>query len=132
MKKAALIIIPILVIIILVGFFFLKNRSSGGPSATPAPANTSNFDLPENQEQGVDVSLEPRFDNKAVILKVSKYTNTTVSIEYEMSYETKAGLPRGVLGKIDTKNLPSVIKEITLGTCSKNVCVYDEGVKKLP
>ncbi len=131
MKKAALILVPVLLIVVLGGFFFLKSRSAspGGPAPTTTPQ--SGFTVPEAQEKGVEVSLTPRYDNKAVILKVDKLPADVTSVEYELAYEAKGGLPRGVLGKIEVKSQGTILREILLGTCSRNVCVYDEGVTKV-
>ncbi len=128
MKKAALILIPVLVILLLGGFLFLKSRTSTSPAPTSSPSSA--FVAPEEQEKGIEVSLTPRYDNKAVILKIDKLPADLTSVEYELSYEAKGGLPRGVLGKIDvTSGKENILREILLGTCSRNVCVYDEGVK---
>ncbi|MFH0863629.1 MAG: hypothetical protein V1858_00860 [Candidatus Gottesmanbacteria bacterium] len=132
MRKAILISVPIIIIILIIGILFWRSRStSSNLTATPGPQNTTNFSLPENQEKGVDVSLTAHYDKKAVILKVSKIPSSVISIEYEISYTTKAGLPRGVLGKMEIKNQDSILRDVLLGTCSRNVCVYDEGVTKV-
>ncbi len=132
MKKAALILVPVLLIVILGGFFFLKSRSASPGSPAPTTTPQSGFTAPEVQEKGVEVSLTPRYDNKAVILKVDKLPTGVTSVEYELSYEAKGGLPRGVLGKVDiTSGKTNILREILLGTCSRNVCVYDEGVTKV-
>lgn len=130
MKK---IIISIIVIIIIIGGgIILKKKFFSSPAVVSAPsANTGSIALPENQEKGVEVSLIPRSDKRAVTLKVSKISSETVSVEYELSYDTGSGLPRGVLGKVDLKGADTLSREILLGSCSKNVCVYDEGVKMI-
>lgn len=132
MKKTALVLIPVLIIFVLGGFFFFKSRSTPPGSPLPTATPTSGFTAPEAREKGVEVSLIPRYDNKAVILKVDKLPSDVTSVEYELSYEAKGGLPRGVLGKIDVKSAKeTILREILLGTCSRNICVYDEGVKKV-
>jgi len=133
MRKAVLVLIPGLVVLVIGGIFFFKSRSSPQPeSVTPTTSPSSGFTLPEVKEGGVEVSLTPRYDNKAVVLKINKISADVISIEYELSYEAKGGLPRGVLGKIEVKSgQETILREILLGTCSRNVCVYDEGVKKV-
>ncbi len=130
MKKVILILG--IVLIFIVGFFLVKGKFGKSGEVTPTPAAIStSIALPENQEKGVEVSLTPRSDKRAVTLKVSKISKDTVSIEYELSYDTGSGLPRGVLGKAQIKGTDSLSREILLGSCSKNVCVYDEGVTKI-
>lgn len=134
MKKPALILAPILALVLAGSLFLLKGRFWRQPEPVPIPTPTpgSHFSLPEEKEQGAEVSLTPRYDKKAVVLKISKVRSDVISIEYELSYEAKGGLPRGVLGKVDVKSgQETILREILLGTCSKNVCVYDEGVKKV-
>lgn len=134
MKKPALILAPILVLVVVGSLFLLKGRFWRQPEPAPIPTPTpaSHFSLPEEKEQEAEVSLTPRYDKKAVILKISKIRSDVISVEYELSYEAKGGLPRGVLGKVDVKSgQETILREILLGTCSKNVCVYDEGVKKV-
>lgn len=134
MKKPALILIPVLSFAILGGIFLFKDKifptKEEEVTSTPTPA--AHFTLPEKKEEGIEVDLTPRYDKKAVILKISKIPTDVVSVDYELSYEAKGGLPRGVLGKVDIKaGQESILREILLGTCSRNVCVYDEGVKKV-
>lgn len=134
MKKATPFLIPGLIILVISGFLVFKSRSTPREEtmATPTPTSSSKFTLPETKEVGVEVDLTPRYDKKAVILKISKIPADVTSIDYELSYEAKGGLPRGVLGKVDIKaGQQTLLREILLGTCSKNVCVYDEGVKKV-
>lgn len=130
MKKAALILIPLL-ILLGGGFFFLvKGRKSEKALVEPTPTvvSTPVDSLSEKNPYGVD--LRSRFDKKAVFLKVTAFPSGLKTIEYELTYDAKEG-PRGVLGTINYKNETSLEREILLGTCSKNVCRYDEGVTKV-
>lgn len=127
-----IIIFIIVIIIIISGGIIVKKKFFSPATVTPTPsANTGSIALPENQEKGVDVSLVARPDKRAVTLKVSRISAETTSVEYELAYDTGSGLPRGVLGKVDLKGADSLSREILLGSCSKNVCVYDEGVTKI-
>lgn len=81
-------------------------------------------------ESSVTVAVVKSSDGKKAILTVENIPGRYEEIEYEFSYDTAKGSPRGVLGTVQPKN-GSVSKEIVLGSCSTNVCVYDEGVKKV-
>ncbi|MBI5465522.1 hypothetical protein HY946_02840 [Candidatus Gottesmanbacteria bacterium] len=133
MKKPALILVSVLFIVILGGIFLFKDRIfPKKEELAPTPTPSAHFTLPEQKEERIEVDLTPRYDKKAVILKISKIPTDVTSIDYELSYEAKGGLPRGVLGKVDIKaGQQTILREILLGTCSRNVCVYDEGVKKV-
>lgn len=125
MKK--LIIFIIIISIIIGGFLFFKNKTSQVLVAKP----TLIPEILQEEKSEIEVSLIPKNYNRAVDLKISKIPAEVISIEYELSYITGKGLPRGVLGKVDLKGADSFSREILLGSCSKNVCVYDEGVKKI-
>lgn len=127
MKKA----VPFLIasLIILMGGFLIFKGKQSRKDVSPTP--TPEVSLPPVDEK-VKVSLTPRYDKKAVILKIVQIPEGVTSIDYELSYETGKGLPRGVLGTIRLKEgEESVEREILLGTCSRNVCVYDTGVEKV-
>lgn len=129
--KKLIIILVVLLVLVGGGIFLKKKFFSSSAVVSTTSINTGSIALPENQEKGVEVSLIARSDKRAVTLKVNKISSETTSIEYELSYDTGSGLPRGVLGKVDLKGAETLSREILLGSCSKNVCVYDEGVTKI-
>ena len=130
MKK--IIILAVVLIAIIGGGIIVKKKFFSPVAVVSTPsADIGSIALPENQEKGVDVSLVANSNKTSVTLKVSKFSKDTVSIEYELSYDTGSGLPRGVLGKVDLKGADTFSREILLGSCSRNVCVYDEGVVKI-
>lgn len=130
MKKLALILAPILILLAAGGLFFLQGQKSAPVPvvSTPTPEATQLEDLNSKNPYGVDI--KPRFDKKAVFLKIASFPAQLATIEYELTYDAKEG-PRGVLGTISYKNENNIQREILLGTCSKNVCRYDEGVTKV-
>ena len=132
MKKVVLIIIPVLIILFGGGGFLVlrskKSTSTSVVTPTPKVEAIPVQDLAEDNPYGID--LMPRFDKKAVFLKITSFPEGLKTIEYELTYEAKEG-PRGVLGTIDYKSETNIQREILLGTCSKNVCRYDEGVTEV-
>ena len=91
----------------------------------------------------------PRRDGNALVLNI-KRTSSYESISYDLAYtstidetavignkvvdgdEEKVGgsIDRGVSGTIDTKEKKGEYEqEVLFGTCSKNVCKYDQGVE---
>lgn len=80
-------------------------------------------------DASVKVDLSPKPDGKSVILSVSNIPDGTESLEYELSYTTDEGLPKGALGKITLGGKTEVTRDILLGTCSTGgKCTYDTGV----
>ena len=79
--------------------------------------------------ESIKVDLTAKNDNKTISLKINGIPADIETIEYELTYTTGTGLPRGVLGKIKTNGQSSVTRDdIDLGTCSRGKCVYDTGV----
>lgn len=128
MKKSLAIIVAVAAgLLIIGGGFWLfgskKSASQSSVKATPTPEpvaeELSAEDLPT-------VRIIPRADKKELTLEIKgiKDANT---VEYELTYLSK-GLSRGVVGTIELKGESSVTRQILLGTCSRNVCKYDEGV----
>ncbi len=109
------------------GILLIKNLTK---PAAPAPETEQKTDLPP-VDSSVVVNLKPRADRKAVTLSVSNIPAGTQSIEYEVSYLTGEGLPKGSLGQIKLDGKTAIEREILLGTCSKNTCTYDSGVTKV-
>lgn len=73
------------------------------------------------------VNLFPRTDGKELSIVVDQVKNAT-KLEYEVEYTTK-DIISGFFGTIDlAKETLPVTKKGLFGTCSKNVCRYDEGV----
>ena len=91
----------------------------------------------------------PRRDGNAMVLNL-KRTSSYDAISYELAYTSKVdqtivegtkvteeeglatggSIDRGVVGTIDTRDKKSEYEqEILFGTCSKNVCKYDQGVE---
>lgn len=132
MKKAVLIIIPILILALLGagGFWLLRGREVAPAPVAPTPTVEA-IPIQEIAEANpYGLALAPRFDKKAVFLKISSFPPGLKTIEYELTYEAKEG-PRGVLGTVNYKGEAKIEREILLGTCSKNVCRYDEGVREV-
>ncbi|MDD5415803.1 MAG: hypothetical protein PHE48_02215 [Candidatus Daviesbacteria bacterium] len=100
--------------------------------------------------EGPYATLFPRRDGNALVLNL-KRTSSYDAITYELAYtsspdetvvkgnkimddgednKTGGSIDRGVQGTIDTKDKKGEYEqEILFGTCSKNVCKYDQGVE---
>jgi hypothetical protein len=80
----------------------------------------------------VDVSKSKTADN-TVVMNVTGLGGKMVSVAYELTYDSQ-GLIKGVNSgskPIDTAGKDSFEREVYLGTCSRNVCKPDVGVKKV-
>ena len=131
-------IIIVIIIFVAAYFFIMKGSSQDASSQVPT---TQAQQIQQIQPKDIGLTLTPRADNKAVILEITKLSGIK-SLDYSVDYDADvkdpdtgevADVPRGVEGTIDVKSSDSDIKrEIELGTCSRNVCNYDNvisGVK---
>lgn len=125
MKK---IIVGLVIILVVIGIFWgIKNKFSKKIDVAeiiPTPSVV----LPTISED-ITVELTAKNNNRVVKLRIGGLTADIESIEYELTYLTGTGLPRGVLGKINLSGEKEIIRDdIVLGTCSSGRCVYDTGV----
>jgi len=128
MKKnltVALIIIAILLIAI-GAILMMRGRKTTETSNNNQQNQQTTVETPLKERPFV--SLTPRADGKEFTLDITRIKNTQ-TIEYEMVYDSQ-GLSRGVIGSVDLKGEDKVQRKLLLGSCSKNVCKYDEGVEQ--
>lgn len=133
-----------LVIIVVFSSGVVVYGKIAGKNNTAAGQAVNEVDLPFDPE-GPYAILYPRRDGNALILNL-KRTASYDSIGYELAYTSKADtvtiasndsgdtaggmIDRGVVGTIVTKDRKGEYEqEILFGTCSKNVCKYDQGVE---
>ena len=134
-------LIGALLIVFIGGFFFFQNSQS--QTAGPVEEIDLTFDA-----EGPYALLYPRKDGNALVLKLLR-TSSYDEISYELAYTSKADetivtgtkiseeegeapdvIDRGVVGNIDTQDKRGEYEqEILFGSCSKNVCKYDQGVE---
>lgn len=130
MKK---ILVGIGIIIFIIGIFVvIRTISSSGQEEIVEEIPTPTIALPTISSD-ISVDLTPKSNNTAVALKIKGLPAEVESVEYELTYTTGAGLPRGVLGKITVKSGEKEISrdDIVLGTCSSGKCVYDTGATSI-
>lgn len=129
MKKILPIIAIVFVVLLLIigGFFLLGRRGTSESEPSTAPKEGVLIETPfEERPYAILVS---RADGREFTLEISRISEETKIIEYELVYLTN-GLSRGVVGSVDLKGESKISRNLLLGTCSRNVCKYDEGVEK--
>lgn len=125
-KKLTIILVLIAILLLAVGAFLViwgKNKSKIADKEIQEP-KTLETPLVERPF----VALIPRADGKEFTMEISRIKNTK-TIEYEVVYLSQ-GLSRGVIGSIETNGENEVSRKMLLGSCSKDVCKYDEGVEE--
>ncbi len=128
MKKNILIITVVSAVLILgiITAFLLKGRTT--PGVIPEIEEERGSLIETSLEQRPYVTLTPRTDGKEFTLDISRIDNAQI-IEYELIYLSQ-GLSRGVIGSIDLDGESEISRKLLLGTCSKDVCKYDEGIEE--
>lgn len=143
-NKKKVILVFSVIFLLLIGSFLFK----------PKPQTVSDVQIPEVElffdAEGPYALLYPRKDGNALILNL-KRTASYDNISYELAYTSNSdeatmqgnkkqddgelppvggSIDRGVMGTIDTKSKKGEYEqEILFGTCSKQVCKYDQGVE---
>ena len=85
-------------------------------------------------DDSVMIDLDFVSGGKAMVLTIDKIPPGTDTIDYEITYTTGEGIPKGNIGSIKVEGKEKVTRsgeELTLGTCSRGRCVYYEGVKSV-
>lgn len=106
---------------------------------TPTPSAILEEKTPVAEEivavdESIVVSLvKSRTKDNAVVLSVSGINGKVRMVAYELTYESQ-GLVKGVNSgskPIDVAGKDNFEREVYLGTCSRNVCKPDAGVKSV-
>lgn len=123
MKKNLPIVIIFVGALILFGllFWFLKGRKISPETGQITPTLA-----PVAIEERPYVTLTPRADGHELKLEIINIKDTN-TVEYELVY-LAGDVSRGVIGSVDLGGKNSLSRDLLLGSCSKNVCKYDEGV----
>lgn len=131
MKKTIIILVLFLIIIGSLGLILTIKLKSAFEKEEIDVVPTPTIVLPTISEN-IIVDLQPKPGGQSVVLRIKGLTSDIESIEYELTYMTGGGLPRGVLGKINLAGEKEIIRDdIVLGTCSSGKCVYDTGVTEV-
>jgi hypothetical protein len=134
MKKIILIIVVLVVALVVVGFVLVKGISNQF-KVTQTPSDSSevvNENLPENTTVEVQVKKDSSKQD-TVLVQIRKLDKAYTSLAYEITYETQ-GIFQGVNSgskPIDISGKDEVVRDVYLGTCSKNVCKPHTGVKSV-
>jgi len=121
-KYLPYIIGAVVLLLILVGiFWFIKGRGPAEPEEIPEDL------APEwSLEERPYVTLTPREDGREFKLLIEGIKDTEL-VDYELVYFAN-DISRGVTGTMELEGKTSAERDLLLGSCSKNVCKYDENV----
>lgn len=125
-RNLLLVSIVVLIIAGIVGGYSLF-KGKGEEKVTQQPVVEEKIE--EISASDIGLTLTARSDKKAVKFEITNIKDIS-SLDYELSYLAKGDIPRGVIGHIDVKPTDKKIISdyLDLGSCSRSVCKYDEGV----
>lgn len=130
-KKYIIITLLIFLILIIGAVLFIKQKLAPVNDENTQALPTPTVALPTVSDK-TKVDLTATQNKQSVVLKITGIDSDVDSIEYELTYTTGAGIPRGVLGKIKISGEKEITRsDIVLGTCSSGKCVYDTGVSQV-
>ncbi|MBI2036277.1 hypothetical protein HYT17_01475 [Candidatus Microgenomates bacterium] len=120
----------IIVVGILAGFWLTQGKKEEKAQVAPTPAPVS-VELLAQEE--ISVTIAPGA-NRQYTLTIDKIPEGVTSLSYEITYDTKNKGTQGIVGSpVTLKSGQSkyINDKLTFGTCSRNKCVYDEGVTNI-
>jgi len=122
-KKYLPAIIGAVVLLLILGgiFWFLRGRGPAELEEVPEEL------APEwSLEERPYITLTPREDGREFKLRIEGIKDTEL-VDYELVYFAN-DISRGVTGTIELEGKTSAERDLLLGSCSRNVCKYDENV----
>ena len=140
--KKVLIVAGVVVVVVLLvgGYFLIANKSKSKPADDTGITEQVAETLAPDK---IGLTMEANSSGKAVRFAISK-ADGIKSIEYQLTYEAdstaaeqseggEARVQRGITGEALIKSGQSTYQSewLDLGSCSKNVCRYDSGVKSV-
>lgn len=129
-KRSLIIAIAAVVVVLLgVSIYVLSTRNQVPAQTTDEPGIEIEL-IPTIIPSDLGLTLKMGDDGKRVIMTIKNTTDISF-IDYELSYTSEGGIPRGAIGHVDVKEVgKAVTQEIVLGTCS-DVCHYDSEVSDI-
>ncbi|HSW48250.1 MAG TPA: hypothetical protein VLG67_04170 [Candidatus Saccharimonadales bacterium] len=138
-KRNNQIITGVVVVLLLISGFLIFGKKS----KTVQQDTTQDQTVQKLSAEDLGLIITPKPDKKAIKFSISKASDIK-SIEYELTYEAdstaqeiseggEARVQRGITGdaKIDSGKGSYESEWLDLGSCSKNICRYDTGVKSV-
>lgn len=124
-KNKKIILAAAVLIVVIAGIFLIARKPNSTPEET---GNLPDQAEPLNIAEMPIVRLTAKNSGRELTLYVeTKQELTNDRIEYELIYYLEDGLSRGAMGEIELVGGKGE-KDILLGTCSRDVCRYDDGV----
>lgn len=133
MKKITLIAIVLIVLLVITGGVVFSVLRRPAKTAVPVPVAG---DEPPVALPTIDPSVQvtvtaTKGKPNTITVAASGLANTIASVAYEVTYDSE-GLIKGVNSgskPIEVAGKDTFEREVYLGTCSRNVCKPDTGVK---
>lgn len=132
-KKIGLIIVAALLFLGVTGVWVFKSLTVAPPKSVALDEEAVREALPVVDSNVIVMAKRSKAKDNTVVLSASGLTSGYTSIAYELTYNSE-GLVKGVNSgskSIDVTDKDEFEREVYLGTCSRNVCKPDLGVKSV-
>lgn len=134
-NKIVLVVIVVVIILGGVGFFLMQGK---GGSSTEDSIFDETQEVKQLSPEDIGLTLTPKQNGEVIGMQIANLEGVE-SIEYEVSYDAEVEdggdvitVPRGVAGApIEVGSKSEIEIDIDLGTCSRNVCKYDNVVSEV-
>lgn len=131
-KKVGIVLAVLAILLVLTGVVVYQVVIKPKPDV-PVVEEAPKEELPA-MDASITVNLiKSKLKDNTVILSATGLAGKIASVAYELTYESE-GLIKGVNSgskPIDIAGKDSFEREVYMGTCSRNVCKPDAGVKKV-
>jgi hypothetical protein len=131
-QKNIIIIVVVLIAALLIGgggYYFLSKSASKQVATQQQQQGDQQVLTLQPSDIGLALTAiaSGKFAGNGVTMEVAKLGDIA-SVDYELEYTAKGGIPRGAIGHIDIKPTDTIIKQqLPFGTCS-DVCHFDQDV----
>lgn len=132
MPKKSLLFGILAALVAITGVVVVKSISRSRPTQTVVEDVAKEDVAPMDTSVSVQL-VKSKIRGNTVVVEVSGMAGKYTSVAYELTYESQ-GLIKGVNSgskPIDVAGKDAFDREVYLGTCSKNDCKPDLGVKKI-
>lgn len=132
-KKIGIIVVVVLLLLGVTGVMVFKSLTAPPPKSVALDEEVVREALPEVDSSVIVVAKRSKAKDNTVVLSASGLASGYTSIAYELTYNSE-GLVKGVNSgskPIDVTDKVEFEREVYMGTCSRNVCKPDLGVKSV-
>jgi len=135
LKDKKVLIGAIVVALLILGGAFMMLRGNNTEEVVEEDTTQSST-IPTLSKEELGLSMELSPDNQRIKFTIAKASDIK-HVDYEITYDADSTedatvkVPKGITGAEDISGSTYETDFLVLGTCSRNVCKYDEGIENI-